>query len=133
LATVADVDRLCQCELTGEIEIVSNTHKCELCVVSDQLPFTVENVKKALDHVRKQRDEMMPALEELRSFVKVDRPEPGKGLCLSLGRLGDQLLFQAGDARFEALMGTLAGLLRDPRDHDDCSQLQKVEHARAAG
>jgi hypothetical protein len=76
---------------------------------------------------------MMQALEKLRGFVKVDRPEPSNGLCLSLGRSGDQLLFQAGDARFEALMNTLAGLLKDPRDMGDCSQLQKVEHVRAAG
>lgn len=46
---VIDDGMLCQCELSGEIHVVTSKTCCELCDVTKLQPINAETVKKALE------------------------------------------------------------------------------------
>lgn len=44
--------KLCHCDLSGEIYVVTSSTCCEVCKMTGLLPLTAENVKKALEFTR---------------------------------------------------------------------------------
>lgn len=51
---VIDDGMLCHCELSGEMHVVTSKTCCELCVVTNLMPLTAENVAAALRFSKEQ-------------------------------------------------------------------------------